>query len=59
MEYIKVIKYAVLCFPIVCLLLSLPFLFHHYRKYGSITFLTYLLGLDRYLTWQKTKNNPL
>ena len=43
MEYIKVIKYAVLCFPIVCLLLSLPFLFHHYRKYGSITFLRFLL----------------
>ena len=43
MEYIKVIKYAVLFFPVLCLLLSLPFLFHHYRKYGSITFLRFLL----------------
>lgn len=43
MEYIEVIKYAVLFFPVLCLLLSLPFLFHHYRKYGSITFLRFLL----------------
>lgn len=43
MEYINVIKYAILFFPILCLILSLPFLFHHYRKYGSITFSRFLL----------------
>lgn len=43
MQYLKVFKYAIICFPILCLLLSLPFLIHHYRKYGSITFLRFLL----------------
>lgn len=43
MGYINVIKYAFLFFPVLCLLLSLPFLFYHYRKYGSITFLRFLL----------------
>ena len=43
MEYINVLKYAVLFFPVLCLVLSLPFLLHHYRKYGSITFLRFLL----------------
>lgn len=43
MGYINVIKYAALFFPILCLLLSLPFLIHHYRKYGSITFSRFLL----------------
>ena len=43
MGYINVIKYAILCFPLVCIILSLPFLFHHYRKYGSITFSRFLL----------------
>ena len=43
MEYIRVIKYAVFFFPILCILLSLPFLIHHYRKYGSITFSRFLL----------------
>ena len=43
MEYISVIKRAILFFPIVCLILSLPFLIYHYRKYGSITFLRFLL----------------
>ena len=43
MGYIQVIKYAALFFPILCMLLTIPFLIHHYRKYGSITFLRFLL----------------
>ena len=43
MGYINVIKMAVFTFPIVCVLLSLPFLIYHYRKYGSISFLRFLL----------------
>ena len=43
MGYISVIKIAVLVFPIFSLILSLPFLIYHYRKYGSITFLRFFL----------------
>lgn len=43
MGYVEVIKYAVLFFPILCMLLTVPFLMHHYRKYGSITFSRFLL----------------
>lgn len=43
MEYINVIKYAFFFFPVLCLILSLPFLFYHYRKYGSITFSRFLI----------------
>ena len=43
MEYISVIKSAILFFPVVCLILSLPFLIFHYRKYGSITFSRFLI----------------
>lgn len=43
MSYLNVIKIAVLIFPFVCILLSLPFLIYHYRKYGSISFLRFLL----------------
>lgn len=43
MGYIKVIKTSIFVFPIVCIFLSLPFLIYHYRKYGSISFLRFLL----------------
>ena len=43
MQYLRVIRIAVLIFPIVSALLSLPFLIYHYRKYGSISFLRFLL----------------
>lgn len=43
MGYINVIKTAIFVFPIVCIFLSLPFLVFHYRKYGSISFLRFLL----------------
>ena len=43
MGYIKVIKTAIFVFPIICIFLSLPFLIYHYRKYGSISFLRFLV----------------
>lgn len=43
MGYISVIKTAIFVFPIICIFLSLPFLIYHYRKYGSISFLRFLL----------------
>lgn len=42
MDYIKVIKTAVFVFPVLCLILTLPFLIFHYRKYGSVSFLRFL-----------------
>ena len=43
MGYIDVIKTSIFVFPFVCVVLSLPFLIYHYRKYGSISFLRFLL----------------
>ncbi len=44
MQYINVIKMAFLFFPIIAVVLTLPFLIYHYRKYGSISpFRTILL----------------
>lgn len=39
MSYLKVIRIAVFVFPIVSLLLVLPFAIYHYRKYGTVSFL--------------------
>ena len=38
MSYVNVIKIAIFVFPIVCLLLTLPFVIFHYRKYGTVSF---------------------
>ncbi len=44
MGYLGVIKVAIMLFPLVAVLLSVPFLIFHYRKYGSISvFRTVLL----------------
>ncbi len=43
MSYLGVIKVSIFVFPFVCILLSLPFLLFHYRKYGSVSFLRCLL----------------
>ncbi len=37
-SYIDVIKIAVACFPLIALLISLPFMVIQYHKYGSISF---------------------
>jgi glycopeptide antibiotics resistance protein len=39
MIYINSILTAIVCFPILSLILTLPFLVYYYRKYGSISFL--------------------
>jgi len=43
MNYINVIKISIFVFPFLCVLLSLPFLLYHYRKYGTISFFRCLL----------------
>lgn len=37
MRYVNVIKIAIMFFPLVAVVLSIPFLIYHYRKYGSIS----------------------
>lgn len=34
-SYLRVVWQAVLVFPFAAALIALPFLIHHYRKYGS------------------------
>lgn len=41
--YLEVILQALVLFPIAAALLTLPFTIHHYRKYGSVTFLRVFL----------------
>ena len=36
--YTEVIFQALVLFPLAALLITMPFLIHHYRKFGSITF---------------------
>jgi len=38
MNYLEIIKYATLAFPIVALLFSLPFVLHEYHKLGAVSF---------------------
>lgn len=42
--YIDIIWKAVAFFPLAAVLITLPFLIHHYRKFGSITFLRFFLA---------------
>ena len=37
-SYLRVVGQAVLFFPVASALIALPFLIHHYRKYGGMTF---------------------
>ena len=37
-SYLRVVGQAVLVFPVAAALIALPFLIHHYRKYGGMTF---------------------
>lgn len=43
MNYITVIKYGTIAFPIVSFLFTLPFILHEYHKYGSISFFKSLI----------------
>lgn len=43
-SYLRVVGQAVLVFPFVAALIALPFLIHHYRKYGSMTFARFFLS---------------
>lgn len=43
MSYLNVIKTALLVFPVVSLVLCLPFLIYHYRKYGTVSFFRFLV----------------
>lgn len=36
MNYINTIKIAILVFPLIALLFTIPFILHQYHKYGSI-----------------------
>ena len=49
MDYITIIKYAILLFPVVAFLITVPFILLQYHKYGSILFMktviTYLFVL--------------
>ncbi len=42
--YIRVVWQAVLAFPIAAAVIALPFLIHHYRKYGCMTFAHFFLS---------------
>ena len=42
--YVGVIRSALLYFPLVAAVITLPFLLHHYRKFGSVTFLRFFLA---------------
>lgn len=48
-DYITIIKYAILVFPVVAFLITVPFILLQYHKYGSILFMktviTYLFVL--------------
>ena len=41
--YLRVVWQAVAFFPFAAALIALPFLIHHYRKYGSMTFARFFL----------------
>ena len=43
-SYLKVVWQAVLAFPFAAALIALPFLIHHYRKYGGMTFARFFLS---------------
>lgn len=43
-SYLRVIGQAVLFFPVAAALIALPFLIHHYRKYGGMTFARFFLS---------------
>lgn len=43
-SYLKVVGYAVLFFPFAAAVIALPFLIHHYRKFGSMTFARFFLA---------------
>lgn len=43
-SYLRVVWQAVLVFPFAAALIALPFLIHHYRKYGSMTFARFFLS---------------
>lgn len=42
--YLEVVWQAVMVFPFAAALIALPFLIHHYRKYGSMTFARFFLA---------------
>ena len=42
--YLRVVGQAVLFFPVASALIALPFLIHHYRKYGGMTFARFFLS---------------
>ena len=42
-EYIEVIKEAVLVFPIIALIITIPYMLYNYHKYGSVIFLKTLI----------------
>lgn len=43
MGYITAIKFAVLVFPVIALILTLPYIIVQYFKYGSVSFLRSLI----------------
>ena len=43
-SYLRVVGQAVLVFPVAAALIALPFLIHHYRKYGGMTFARFFLS---------------
>ena len=43
-SYLRVVGQAVLVFPVAAALIALPFLIHHYRKYGGMTFSRFFLS---------------
>ena len=42
--YVRVVWQAVLAFPFAAAVIALPFLIHHYRKYGCMTFAHFFLS---------------
>ena len=42
--YLRIVWQAVLFFPFAAALIALPFLIHHYRKYGGMTFARFFLA---------------
>lgn len=42
--YLNIIWEACIFFPFAAALITLPFLIHHYRKFGSVTFLRFFLA---------------
>lgn len=43
MGYITAIKFAVFVFPVIALILTLPYIIVQYFKYGSVSFLRSLI----------------